>query len=66
MAKFIWKPGNRPVEMELGILPEDYFSHEFIQEVASTCFGSTISVGRSCVDGKECHIRIGDDENSKP
>jgi hypothetical protein len=63
---FIWKPRNRPIEMERGILPENTFSHEFIEEVASKCFGSTISLGRSCVDGKECHIRIRDDKNSKP
>jgi len=62
---FIHRRGSWDVETELGILPEGYFSYEFIQEAVRTCFGTTIQLGRSCVDGKSCHIRIRNDENNK-
>jgi hypothetical protein len=61
---FIWISKNRPLESELGVLPENTFSPEFIQKTVRRCFGRVIPLGKSCIDGKDCHIRIGDDENS--
>ena len=49
---------------DVGTLPEECFSHEFIVEAYHNSFGSSIQIGRSCVDGKECHLRLKDDKNS--